>query len=73
MRFKTVLSFSTLAAFVATLAIGCSQGEEIRLAPAPPVELGKGEPLPKDTKKGGGSSSSGNFKGDPFADPLQKK
>lgn len=73
MRFKTVLSFSTIAAFVATLAIGCSQGDEVRLAPAPPVTLPtKGEPLPKEVTKGGGTGSSGNLKGDPFADPLKK-
>jgi len=66
MRFKTVLSFSTLAAFGATLAIGCTQGTEVQLAPAPPIAQPKPEPLPKDVKKGGGPGSSGNSKMNPL-------
>jgi hypothetical protein len=65
MRFKTVLSYSTLAAFVATLGVGCFQSDEVRLAPAPPANLSPTEPLPKETKKGGGPASSGNMKGNP--------
>jgi hypothetical protein len=72
MQFKTVLSFATLAALVATLAIGCIQSDEVRLAPAPPVELKGGAPLPKEVRKGGGTSSSGNLGRNPFADPLAK-
>jgi hypothetical protein len=72
MRFKTVLSFAMLASFVATLAIGCYQSDEIRLAPAPPVDSSKaGGPLPKNVKKAG-PGSSGNLGRNPFADPLQK-
>jgi len=66
MRFKTVLSFSTLAAFLVTLAIGCSQGTEVQLAPAPPIAQPTTGALPKDTKKGGGPASSGNSKMNPL-------
>jgi hypothetical protein len=69
MRFKTVLVFSTLAAFVATLATGCNQGTDVKLADAPPVKVESG-PLPKEVKKGGGATSSGNAKRNPGADPL---
>jgi len=66
MRFKTVLSFSTLAAFVATSAIGCTQGTEVKLAPAPPFTPPKPEPVPKDIKQGGGPGSSGHSKQNPL-------
>jgi hypothetical protein len=71
MRFKTVLSFSTLAAFVATLAIGCSPGTEVPLAKAPPFTPPKPEPVPKDVKQGGGPGSSGNAKMDPSAEIVK--
>jgi hypothetical protein len=69
MRFKTVLSFSTLAAFLATLTIGCSQGTDVKLADAPPVKPAESGPLPKDVKKGGGQGSSGNAGRNPGKDP----
>jgi hypothetical protein len=65
MRLKTVVSFSTLAGFVVTLAIGCGQGTDVQLAPAPPAPPAKIEPLPKEREKGGGAQSSGNAKMDP--------
>jgi hypothetical protein len=68
MRIKTVLMSSTLAAFVATGVAGCSQSEEVRLDPAPPVKPAGTEPLPKETKKGGGPGSSGNITKNPGAD-----
>jgi hypothetical protein len=73
MRFKTGLSFATLASLVATLATGCFQSDEIRLAPAPPVEF-KGEALKetKTLKHGGGGGVSGKLGRNPFADPLAK-
>jgi hypothetical protein len=67
MRFKTVLSCSALAAFLATSVVGCSQSDEVRLAPAPPLPAVKSSPLPKDAKKGGGPASSGNMNRDPGA------
>jgi len=73
MRFKTVMSLSALAAFVATLAIGCGQGTDVSLAPATPIQPAKPEPLPKDPMKGGGAGSSGNLGRDPGADPLAPK
>jgi hypothetical protein len=65
MRSKTVLCYAMLAAFAATLVVGCYQSDEVRLAPAPPAELSKPEPLPNDAKKGGGPGSSGHMKGNP--------
>ena len=72
MQLKNVVSFATLAAFVAGLSIGCD-GSDVKIAKAPappPPPVGPGS-LPKDPKKGGGSkSSSGNLKRNPGADPL---
>jgi len=70
MRLKDVVSFSTIAGFVVTLTQGCSQSE-VAVAPAPPQQALPTQPLPKEIKKGGGASSSGNMKRNPF-DPLQK-
>ena len=69
MRFKTVLSFSTLSAIVATLVVGCGPGTEVKLADAPPVAPVKPGPLSKDTKKAP-PSSSGHLGRNPGADPL---
>jgi hypothetical protein len=71
MRLKTAVSFSTLAGFVATLAIGCGPSTEVQLAPAPPAAPTKIEPLPKDVMKGGGPGSSGNMKRDPNAEIVK--
>jgi hypothetical protein len=60
MHLRNILSLVTLAAFVATLTVGCSEGTDVKLAPAPPSKPAPTEPLPKDAKKGGGPSSSGN-------------
>jgi hypothetical protein len=70
MRCKTVLSFATLAALVATLAIGCDQGTDVQLAKAPPPDKpAQPGPLPKEARKGGGPASSGNMQRNPGADP----
>jgi hypothetical protein len=68
-----VVRFATLAAFVAAWSMGCGQGTEVKLAEAPPPPPVKIEPLPKDMKKGGGTSSSGNLHRNPGADPLGPK
>jgi len=73
MRFKNFVTSSTLAAFVATSAIGCGQGTDVALAPAPQIKPAEPGPLPKDPQKGGGGSSSGNMKRNPGADPLAPK
>jgi hypothetical protein len=72
MRLKTVVSVSTLAAFVATWAMGCGQGTDIPLAKVPPESPGTPQPLPKDLRKGGGPGSSGNMKRNPGAGPLAR-
>jgi len=67
MRLKVLCSFSVLAGFLMTLAIGCSEGTEVKLAPAPmPPEAPKTDP-PKDPKRGGGPGGSGNMKKNPGA------
>jgi len=65
MRFRNVVAFSTLSAIVAGSAIGCNQGTEVGLAPAPQLQPAPSTPLPKETKKGGGGSSSGNMTRNP--------
>jgi hypothetical protein len=60
MRLRYILSLFTLAVFAVTLTVGCSEGTDVKLAPAPEVKAPPSEPLPKDTKKGGGPASSGN-------------
>jgi hypothetical protein len=72
MRFKNVVSLSTLGAFIATLAIGCSEGSDVTLTKAPAPTPAPPQELPKEVKKGGGTSSSGNMKRNPGADPLAK-
>jgi len=67
MRFRNLVAFSTLSAIVAGSAIGCNQGTEVGLAPAPAIKPAPSEPLPKDAKKGGGASSSGNMNRNPGA------
>jgi hypothetical protein len=71
MRLKSVLGCSILSAFVMTLAVGCDQGTEVKLADAPAVKPAETKPLPKDPKKGGGAASSGNLGRNPGADPLR--
>jgi hypothetical protein len=70
MRLKDVVSFSSIAGIIMTLTLGCGQSE-VAVAPAPAQQPLPTQPLPKEVKKGGGASSSGNMKRNPF-DPLQK-
>jgi hypothetical protein len=72
MRFKNVLSLSTVAAFLASLMIGCGDTTSVPLAPAPPATSPAPQPLPKEVKRGGGPGASGNMTRDPGADPLEK-
>jgi hypothetical protein len=67
MRIRNVVGFSTLAAFVATLLIGC-ESTEVKLTPAPAPTPVPQKPLPKEKEKGGGTGSSGNMKSDPAKD-----
>jgi len=74
MRIRKIVSFSTLGAFIATLALGC-QGSDVEGVKVPPQSVpppGQPVPLPKDPTKGGGPASSGNMKRNPGADPLAK-
>jgi hypothetical protein len=72
MRFKTVVSTSTLAAFLATVAIGSGCSTDVPVTPAPEPTPAPTQELPKEAKKGGGPASSGNMKRNPGADPLAK-
>ena len=70
MRLKKVVSFATLAAFVAGLSIGCV-GSDVPVAKAPAPPPVTPQPHPKEARKGGGAaSSSANMKRNPGADPL---
>ena len=71
MRSRNSIVFSTLAIFIASLALGC-QGTEVPITPAPASTPAPSQELPKETKKGGGPSSSGNLKRNPGLDPLSK-
>ncbi len=71
MRLKTVLGGSILAAFVAALSVGCSN--EVPITPAPAPTPAPPQELPKDPKKGGGPTSSGNSKTNPMEDRLAPK
>jgi hypothetical protein len=68
MRLRNILSVFTLAGFVATLTVGCGEGTDVKLAPAPQIAPAPSTPLPKDTKQGGGPASSGNSGKNPGAD-----
>jgi hypothetical protein len=70
MRLKHVVSFTTVAVFVMTLAMGCGPGTDVKLADAPATDPGEVKPLPKKPQQGGGPASSGNAQRNPGADPL---
>jgi hypothetical protein len=67
MRLRNAVTLSTLAALVAGTAVGCNQGTEVSLAPAPQLKPAESTPLPKDAKRGGGGTSSGNMQRNPGA------
>jgi hypothetical protein len=67
MRLRNVVTFPTLAALLAGTVIGCNQGTDVSLAPAPAVKAPESTPLPKEKKQGGGASSSGNMNRNPGA------
>jgi len=66
MRMKPMLAVATLCGFAATLATGCGPSE-VPMVTAPAYQAPPAQPLPKDVKKGGGPSSSGNMKMNPGA------
>jgi len=72
MRVRRFLSFSILGVFVAGLAIGCTGASDVQIAKAPEPTPVPTQPLPKEVKKGGGPSSSGNMGRNPGADPLAR-
>jgi hypothetical protein len=74
MRYRNVLCFSTLGAFIAAMAIGCGDTEVqgIKVEPTTPPPPEERVPLPKEVTKGGGPGSSGNARRNPGADPLKK-
>ncbi len=67
MRLKNVASFSILGTFVMTLALGCGEGTEVKVAEAPASTPVPSKPLPKQVTKGGGPGSSGNLGRNPGA------
>lgn len=72
MRFRKVIGSTILGAFVAGSMIGCTGGTDVEVAKAPATTPAPPQELPKDPKKGGGTSSSGNMQRNPGADPLAK-
>ena len=61
-----VTSLGVAAAMLVTGA-GCGDSGNVPVIKAPPVDAGPSQPLPKDPKKGGGASSSGNMDRNPGA------
>jgi len=59
MRCRNLVSSATLAAFMATLSVGCSEGTDVKLA-TPNVKTVEVYPAkaPTDRKKGGGPGTS---------------
>jgi hypothetical protein len=72
MRLKTVVSVATLAGFLATVSIVSGCGTDVPVTPAPAPTPVPTKELPKEAKKGGGPTSSGNMKRNPGADPLAR-
>jgi hypothetical protein len=74
MHIRKIVTFSTLGAFLAALAIGCqsSEVEGIKVPEKTPPPPDQSAPVPKEITKGGGTGSSGNMKRNPGADPLAK-
>jgi len=75
MRIKNLISFSTLGAFIAALAIGCGDGSDVqgvKVEPKTPPPPDERQALPKEREKGGGPGSSGNMNRNPGADPLKR-
>jgi hypothetical protein len=72
MRIRNVVSFSALAAFVATLLVGC-ESTEVKLAKAPEPTPVPTKAVPKEMTKGGGTGSSGHMKVNPAADEGQAR
>jgi hypothetical protein len=70
MRLKKLVTFSTLGMFALTLSLGCGESTDVKVQEAPAPTPVPSKPLPKEVKKGGGPSSSGNLGRNPGADPL---
>jgi hypothetical protein len=67
---RRLIVLGTLATLVMPLGVavpGCSEGTNVTLQPAPPVEATPSQPQPKDPKKGG-PGFSGAAKRNPGAD-----
>jgi len=75
MRIRKTVSFATLGAFIAALALGCqgSDVEGLKVPEKTPPPANASAPLPKEIEKGGGKGSSGNMGRNPGADPLLNK
>jgi hypothetical protein len=70
MRSKRLLVVATITTLVIPLGVavpGCSEGTQVSLQPAPPVQATPSQPVPKDPKKGGVPGSSGQAKRNPGA------
>jgi hypothetical protein len=67
MQLGKKVSVSVLAASYLFLLSGCGEGTDVKLAPVPQLRPADSTPLPKDAKKGGGPSSSGNSGKNPGA------
>jgi len=66
-QLQRMIRMATLAGFATTLSIGCGEGTEVQLQPAPPVQAPPPQPVPKAVKQGGGPNSSGRMQVNPGA------
>lgn len=67
MRYKRLLLLFAFGFLPMPFVGGCSEGTEVTVQPAPPVQAPPPSALPEDPKKGGGAGSSGNMNFNPGA------
>lgn len=65
MNVRICLIAPVVAGLLVSLASGCGESTDIKVAPAAPASASEVKEVPKDPKKGGGKSSSGNMNRNP--------
>jgi hypothetical protein len=66
-RIAGTLVLGSMILPVSMVATGCSEGTEVQLQQAPPVDIPANQPVPPEPTKGGGAGSSGNMQFNPGA------
>ena len=69
-QLQRMIRLATLAGFATTLSIGCGEGTEVQLQPAPPVQAPPPQPVPKAVKQGRGPQFVGAHAGEPGCQQL---